>query len=153
MNKQLFYDQMYSLVSDEPDIIANLANISAFIYDTFEDINWAGFYFLKDKELVLGPFQGKVACTRIPLGKGVVGTSAYRREIIRVADVFQFVGHIACDSKSRSEIVLPLIIDNEVIGVLDIDSPSFNRFTLKDEEILKGVMTIIKEAVYEKDDE
>lgn len=148
MNKQLFYDQLYALIKDEPNIIANLSNISAYLNQNMEDINWVGFYLMEDNELILGPFQGKVACVRIPLERGVCGTAAYRKEVIRVADVHQFCGHIACDSDSRSEIVLPLVVHDEVIGVLDIDSPSYNRFTGKDEEVLKQVVQMIEECVF-----
>lgn len=150
MNKHLFLDQLYALVSDETNIIANLSNISAFLNESFEDINWVGFYLKEEKELVLGPFQGKPACVRIPLGKGVCGTAAFRKEVLRVEDVHQFIGHIACDSQSRSEIVLPIVINDEVIGVLDIDSPSYNRFTLKDENLLKDVVRLIEETVFKK---
>jgi L-methionine (R)-S-oxide reductase len=153
MNKLLFCDQLYALIKDEPNQIANLSNISAFLNQSFDNINWVGFYLMEGKELVLGPFQGKVACVRIPLGRGVCGTAAYRKEVIRVADVHQFCGHIACDSESRSEIVLPLIVNNEVIGVLDIDSPSYNRFSGKDEKILREAVKIIEECVFQRTDE
>lgn len=153
MNKLLFCDQLYSLIKDETNIIANLSNITAFINENFENINWVGFYLREEKELVLGPFQGKVACVRIPLGKGVCGTAAYRNRILRVPDVHQFCGHIACDSDSKSEIVLPIVVHNEVIGVLDIDSPSYNRFSIKDEELLKEVMKIIEQCVFLRDEE
>lgn len=153
MNKHLFLDQLYALVKDETNVIANLSNVTAFINETFEDINWVGFYFKdNDHELVLGPFQGKIACVRIPIGKGVCGTAALRNEVIRVENVHQFVGHIACDSASRSEIVLPLVINDEVVGVLDIDSPIYNRFSLKDEELLKDIVEIIEESVLKKVD-
>ena len=148
MNKHLFLDQIYALVKDEPNVIANLANISAFLNESLQEINWVGFYFIENNELVLGPFQGKVACVRIPIGKGVCGTAVLRKKVIRVEDVHQFIGHIACDSASRSEIVLPVTVNDEVIGVLDIDSPYYNRFTLKDEEILKNVVEIIEECVF-----
>ncbi|MFR7592639.1 MAG: GAF domain-containing protein [Longibaculum sp.] len=150
MNKHLFLQQAYELVKDEPNIIANLSNLSAFLNQVLEHINWVGFYFLEDRELVLGPFQGKVACARIPLGKGVCGTAALNREVLRIHDVHQFVGHIACDSQSNSEIVLPIIVDNEVKGVLDIDSPDYNRFLVKDEEFLKGIVEIIENEVFKK---
>lgn len=147
MNKHLFLDQIYALVKDEPNVIANFANISAFLNECLDEINWVGFYFKEKDQLVLGPFQGKVACTRIPIGKGVCGIAALKKEVIRVDDVHQFVSHIACDSASNSEIVLPIIVNDEVIGVLDIDSPYYNRFTLKDEEILRNVVEIIEEYV------
>lgn len=153
MNKLLFCDQLYSLIKDEPNIIANLSNISAFINQNFENINWVGFYLREGNELVLGPFQGKVACVRIPLERGVCGTAAYRNRVLRVADVHQFCGHIACDSDSKSEIVLPIVVHNEVIGVLDIDSPSYNRFSIKDEELLKEVIKIIEQCVFLRDEE
>lgn len=150
MNKHLFLDQLYALVKDENNLIANLSNISAFLNQCFDDINWIGFYLREEKELVLGPFQGKPACVRIPIGKGVCGKAALEKELIRVEDVHQFIGHIACDSDSRSEIVLPIIIDDEVVAVLDIDSPIYNRFTLKDEKLLKDVVTVLEEEVFKK---
>ena len=111
-----------ALVEDETDWLANCANFSALLFSQMPDINWAGFYFLKNNELVLGPFQGKPACIRIPLGKGVCGTAAVTRKIQVVEDVHQFEGHIACDEASKSEIVLPILYDQRLIGVLDIDS-------------------------------
>lgn len=152
MDKQLFLDQLYALVLDEPNVIANLANISAFLNESFDDINWLGFYLVDGDELVLGPFQGKPACVRIPIGKGVCGVAAYQRKVIRVEDVHQFIGHIACDSASRSEIVLPIIVDNELKGVLDIDSPHFHRFHESDEILLRKVVTIIIETVFATED-
>ena len=119
---------MASLLEGESDVIANLANASALIYDVLTDINWAGFYFVKDGELVLGPFQGKPACVRLKIGKGVCGTAVKTGEVQVVADVHKFEGHIACDSASNSEIVVPLRKNGEIVGVLDIDSPLFNRF-------------------------
>lgn len=119
---------MASLLEGESDAIANLANASALIYDVLPDINWAGFYFVKDGELVLGPFQGKPACVRLKIGKGVCGTAVAEDKTIVVADVHEFAGHIACDSASNSEIVVPLRKNGEIVGVLDIDSPLFNRF-------------------------
>lgn len=153
MDKQLFLDQLYALVADERNVIANLANISAYLNEIFDDINWIGFYFVDGDELVLGPFQGKPACVRIPIGKGVCGVSAYRRKIIRVQDIYQFSGHIACDSASRSEIVLPIIVKDELIGVLDIDSPHFNRFHENDELLLKRVVEVIVETVFTNKEE
>ncbi len=150
MNKHLFLDQLYALVKDENNLIANLSNISAFLNQYFDDINWIGFYLCEEEELVLGPFQGKPACVRIPIGKGVCGKAALKKEVIRVENVHQFIGHIACDSDSRSEIVLPIIIDDEVVAVLDIDSPIYNRFTLKDEKLLIDVVTVLEEEVFKK---
>lgn len=121
------------LVAGEPDAIANMANASALIYETLPDVNWVGFYRNIGDELVLGPFQGRPACIRIPFDQGVCGAAAKSRQVQRVEDVNAFAGHIACDSASNSEIVVPLIRDGELIGVLDIDSPSRARFTEEDE--------------------
>lgn len=140
-----FYDtlnrQVIALFSDEDDQIAALANFSALLNDNLLDLNWVGFYLLKHEQLVLGPFQGKVACTRIPIGKGVCGTAVEKNQTQRIADVHQFVGHIACDSASVSELVVPLRHNGDVIGVLDIDSPSLSRF---DEIDQQGVETLVK---------
>ncbi|HGO5293779.1 GAF domain-containing protein [Photobacterium damselae subsp. damselae] len=136
-NKAAFYkrltQQALVLIEGEKDLIANISNISALLNMELEDINWVGFYLLKDDQLVLGPFQGKPACVRIPVGRGVCGTAVSEKKVQRVADVHAFPGHIACDAVSNSEIVLPLIISGEVIGVLDIDSPSLSRFDQNDE--------------------
>jgi GAF domain-containing protein len=121
------------LISGEPDAIANMANASALIFETLPDVNWVGFYRNVDGELVLGPFQGRAACIRIPFGSGVCGVAAETGQIQRVEDVHAFPGHIACDSASNSEIVVPLIRDGELLGVLDIDSPNVARFTAEDE--------------------
>ncbi len=131
-NKTEFYQelraQLASLLEGERDAIANAANTAALIYQSLPDVNWAGFYLLQGRELVLGPFQGKPACVRIPLGKGVCGTAAERRESVVVPDVNAFPGHIACDTASRSELVVPLIKGGALIGVLDLDSPLPGRF-------------------------
>ncbi|HIF9409869.1 TPA: GAF domain-containing protein [Photobacterium damselae] len=136
-NKAAFYkrltQQALALIEGEKDLIANISNISALLNMELEDINWVGFYLLKDDQLVLGPFQGKPACVRIPVGRGVCGTAVSEKKLQRVADVHAFPGHIACDAVSNSEIVLPLIVSGEVIGVLDIDSPSLSRFDQNDE--------------------
>jgi GAF domain-containing protein len=124
--------QLTALLENERDCIANAANCSVLLYDTLDGINWCGFYFLKGNELVLGPFQGKPACIRIPMGKGVCGTAAETREIQMVANVHDFPGHIACDAASNSEIVVPLVRDGRMIGVLDIDSPEYGRFDDED---------------------
>jgi L-methionine (R)-S-oxide reductase len=133
-----------ALLDGEHDWIANLANTAALLYTELADLNWAGFYLLKEGELVLGPFQGKPACVRIPLGKGVCGTAAAQRRSIIVADVHQFPGHIACDSASNSELVVPLIRGDQLLGVLDLDSPQFARFDDEDrwgvEEIARVVL-------------
>lgn len=133
---EMVIKQLLALVEDESDQIANLSNASALLNQFLADINWVGFYLAKEGELVLGPFQGLPACVRIPFGKGVCGTSASERKLMRVEDVHEFPGHIACDAASRSEIVIPLIKDDNLIGVLDIDSPSVGRFTELDETML-----------------
>jgi L-methionine (R)-S-oxide reductase len=121
--------QLTALIGDERDAIANAANTSALLFDLLPDLNWAGFYLMKQGELVLGPFQGKPACIRIPLGRGVCGTAAATRLSQVVADVHAFPGHIACDAASRSELVVPLLNGETLIGVLDLDSPEPGRFT------------------------
>ena len=125
--------QAESLLEGEHDAVANAANISALLFASLPDVNWAGFYFLRGEELVVGPFQGQPACVRIPLGKGVCGTAAAERASQRVSDVHAFPGHIACDPASRSELVVPLICGEQLLGVLDIDSPSVARFSQADE--------------------
>src|SRR5690242_460088 len=122
------YEQLAELIRGESDSLANAANTAALLFMSLPDINWVGFYFVHDEELVLGPFQGKPACTRIALGKGVCGTAARKRETIVVSDVNQFPGHIACDTASRSEIVVPLLNWGRLLGVLDVDSPVLGRF-------------------------
>lgn len=136
-----------ALLADEPDLIANAANFSALIYSGLPDLNWAGFYFLRDDELVVGPFQGLPACVRIPLGKGVCGTAASRRETQLVADVNSFPGHIACDSASRSEIVVPVIVGQELVGVFDVDSPEPNRFDGEDQRGLEALVSVFAHAI------
>ena len=138
-------EQLQSLIRAESDWIANLANAAALIFQSLPDLNWAGFYLLKDGELVVGPFQGKVACVRIQIGKGVCGTAAEIRKTVIVPDVHEFPGHIACDSASRSEIVVPVIRENELIGVLDLDSPSFGRFDDEDAVGLEAVAMVLAE--------
>jgi L-methionine (R)-S-oxide reductase len=137
--------QLQALLAGESDLISNAANTAALIYHALPDINWAGFYFLKGEELVLGPFQGKPACTRIPLGKGVCGTAAKERKTLVVQDVQKFPGHIACDSASNSEIVVPLIKNNNLLGVLDIDSPTLSRFDEQDQKGLEHMAKIFIE--------
>ncbi|MFT8317302.1 MAG: GAF domain-containing protein [Sporolactobacillus sp.] len=127
-----------SLINGESNRIANLANASALLNDNLERINWVGFYLVENDELVLGPFQGKPACVRIPFGKGVCGTAAEQKEIVRVSDVHEFPGHIACDAASRSEMVIPLFNGDELIGVLDIDSPYVDRFSEEDQQFLEA---------------
>ncbi|MBD1574702.1 GAF domain-containing protein [Vibrio sp. S17_S38] len=135
--------QVVALIESETDLIANLANISSILNMELESINWVGFYLLKENELVLGPFQGNPACVRIPVGRGVCGTAVSENRVQRVSDVHAFAGHIACDANSNSEIVIPFSINNEIIGVLDIDSPEFNRF---DEEDEKGLLELMKQV-------
>lgn len=120
--------QARGLLHDEHDLVANAANFSALLYHALPDVNWVGFYFIKDGELLVGPFQGKPACVRIAMGKGVCGTAAARRESIVVPDVTRFPGHIFCDGDSQSEVVVPLIKAGELLGVLDVDSPKLARF-------------------------
>ena len=128
--------QLRSLLEGERDFIANAANFSSLLYHSLPDLNWVGFYLQKGDELVLGPFQGQPACVRIAIGKGVCGTAAEQRQTILVDNVNEFPGHIACDSASNSEIVVPLILNEQLIGVLDLDSPSFARF---DDEDARGL--------------
>jgi L-methionine (R)-S-oxide reductase len=137
---QQLLQELNGLIAGEHDFIANLANSAALLYHSLPDLNWAGFYLLKEGELVVGPFQGKPACVRITLGKGVCGTAAARRTTQVVRDVHQFPGHIACDAASNSEIVVPMIRNDEVIGVLDLDSPKLARF---DEEDKKGLEAFV----------
>jgi L-methionine (R)-S-oxide reductase len=134
--------QAAALLSGQQDIIANAANLSSLLFYALDEVNWVGFYFLKGSELVVGPFQGRPACVSIPMGKGVCGTAAETRKVQRVADVHAFEGHIACDVDSRSEIVLPLVRNGELIGVLDLDSPVNNRFDEKDEQLLQEIAEI-----------
>lgn len=140
-NKTIFYadlnKQLGGLLTGERNFIANAANLSALIFLMLPDVNWAGFYLLRKHELILGPFQGKPACVRIPVlpqPRGVCGAAAFERRTQLVANVHDFPGHIACDSASNSEIVVPLIVDEKVIGVLDIDSPMLNRFDIDDQQ-------------------
>ena len=141
----LMIKQVEELAKDNLWDITLYANISALIFESLTDINWAGFYLMRDGELQLGPFQGKPACMRIPVGKGVCGTAVMEKSIQRVADVHAFPGHIACDSASASEIVLPISHDGQIIGVLDIDSPVTDRFSADDEEGLRGIVSVIEE--------
>lgn len=129
----LLQSQFNALAGDETDALANSANFVALLYNAMDDVNWLGIYVLRDDQLVLGPFQGLPACIRIPMGQGVCGTAAATRTTLRVADVHAFPGHIACDASSRSEIVVPLIVGGSLAGVLDIDSPSLDRFSEADQ--------------------
>ncbi|MGE7600863.1 GAF domain-containing protein [Peribacillus sp. NPDC097675] len=142
-NYALVQKQLVALIEDEPNMIANLSNSAALLNQFLSDINWVGFYLAEEDQLVLGPFQGLPACVRIPLGKGVCGTSAAERKTMRVEDVHQFPGHIACDATTRSEIVIPLMKDGKLIGVLDIDSPITNRFDESDQQGLEKFTDIL----------
>ncbi len=150
-SKSELYDQLAaqlsSLLAGERDLTANAANLSALIFHALPDLNWAGAYFKKDGELVLGPFQGKPACVRIRIGEGVCGASAATCETVIVPNVHEFPGHIACDNASNSEIVVPLVKDSQLIGVLDLDSPSFARFDEKDALGLERLAKIFVESV------
>ena len=140
-------EQLGALTEGIPNQVANLANASALLWEHLDVINWAGFYMMEDGALVLGPFQGKTACIRIPVGKGVCGTAVKENATQRVADVHAFPGHIACDCASRSEIVVPIRKNGEVIGVLDIDSPVEDRFTEEDQAGLEEFVRILERAV------
>ncbi len=142
---QRINEQLKSLMEDVDYDITNYANAAALLFQSLKEINWAGFYFLQGDTLLLGPFQGKTACTKIKAGKGVCGTAAATDQVQRIADVHQFPGHIACDSASRSEIVIPLHRNGTVIGVLDIDSPVENRFQEEDEEGLRAFVEILEQ--------
>ena len=147
-NYELVIKQLKALLDGEDDLIANLSNASALLNQFLSDINWVGFYLTKEKnQLVLGPFQGLPACVRIPFGRGVCGTAAANNETLRIADVHQFPGHIACDAASNSEIVIPLVKNDEVIGVLDIDSPLKERFNETDEKYLKLFVDALSEYI------
>ena len=138
---------LQAVLTGETDLIANLANAAALLFWNLPAVNWAGFYLLKDQELVLGPFQGKIACVRIQVGKGVCGTAAEQRQTLVVANVHEFPGHIACDSASNSEIVLPIVKSDTLIGVLDIDSPEFARFDDNDKIQLEKFVEILTTAI------
>jgi L-methionine (R)-S-oxide reductase len=138
--------QLEALFAGERDFIANAAQFSAFIFQELEHLNWAGFYLNKDDMLVLGPFQGKVACVRIPFARGVCGEAARTRQTVIVADVHAFPGHIACDSASNSEIVMPVLVNERLIGVFDIDSPQLNRFNTADQAGLERLLAIFVAA-------
>ena len=150
MNKVKQYrelqQQLAALLEGETDFIANMANTAALLYQSLPDCNWIGFYLHKDSQLVLGPFQGKPACVRIDIGKGVCGTAAQRRQTVIVADVHQFEGHIACDIASQSEIVVPMLANNKLLGVLDLDSPLINRFDNDDRQGLEPLVNILLEV-------
>lgn len=145
---QTLLSQVQAIVKDDLPLVTNLANTSSILF-RMEDINWAGFYLLIDNELVLGPFQGDVACTRIPLGIGVCGKSAKARQTIVVDDVNQFDGHIACSSLSKSEIVVPIIKEDKLIGVIDLDSPIYSRFKQEEKEFIERVKDELIKVIQE----
>jgi len=151
MQKTDFYallcNQVEAIIGNESDSIANMANISALLFDALDDVNWVGFYRLVDQELVLGPFQGKVACIRIPVGKGVCGTAVSEMKTQRIADVHQFSGHIACDAASNAEIVIPIKLNNQIVAVLDIDSEKFDRFDDEDQKGLEVITNIFEKSL------
>ena len=151
MSKEEFYQQLHAqveaIIAGENDAIANMANISALLFEALDQVNWAGFYRLVDNELILGPFQGKVACIRIPVGKGVCGTAVAQASTQRIADVHQFSGHIACDAASNSEIVIPVVVNGQIIAVLDIDSVAFDRFDEQDQAGLEAIVSKLAEQL------
>lgn len=147
LGKTAFYrelaEQLEALLTGEADAIANAANTSALLFEQMPDLNWAGFYFLRDeKELVLGPFQGKIACVRIPVGRGVCGTAVAQAQSVLVEDVHAFPGHIACDAGSRSELVVPLMREGRILGVIDLDSPLMARFDADDQAGIERIAAI-----------
>ncbi|WP_411833238.1 GAF domain-containing protein [Pseudoxanthomonas mexicana] len=139
--------QARALLAGEPDRVANAANLAALVYHALPDLNWVGFYFHDGRELVVGPFQGLPACVRIPLDKGVCGAAARTRQTQRVEDVEAFPGHIACDAASRSELVVPLVKDDALIGVFDLDSPRVGRFDADDQRGLEAIAQVFVEAL------
>lgn len=145
----LLVKQLRALIQDESNLIANLSNVSALLNAHFDQINWVGFYLWddQDQELVLGPFQGKVACNRIPMGRGVCGSALQQQQTLIIPDVHAFAGHIACDSASRSEIVVPIIINGQPFGVLDIDAPVTDRFTTEDQALLEACIDELKKVI------
>ncbi|MCE2755872.1 MAG: GAF domain-containing protein [Ignavibacteriae bacterium] len=148
LDKPMFYidlaQSLRNLLGEERDPIANMANMASLLYFSLPSINWSGFYLFDSQELVLGPFHGKPACVRIQMGKGVCGTSAIKRETLMIENVHEFPGHIACDADSKSEIVIPMIKDDIIIGVLDIDSPNFARFDEDDKNGLQQLLEILQ---------
>jgi len=138
----LLAEQLQAVLEGEKDPLANTANFVGLLYHAMTDINWLGVYVLRESDLVLGPFQGQPACVRIPLGRGVCGTAAEKRQTLRVADVHSFAGHIACDAASQSELVVPLIAGQQLLGVFDIDSPELDRFNADDQEGIENLCRI-----------
>ena len=151
MNKIELYTDLnrdfQALMAGETSFLATLANTSALLYERLAEVNWAGFYLLEDDTLVLGPFQGKIACVRIPVGRGVCGTAVAQNQVQRIEDVHAFDGHIACDAASNAEIVLPITVENQIIGVLDIDSTAHSRFTAEDEQGLAELVAHLEKLI------
>jgi L-methionine (R)-S-oxide reductase len=145
------YSQLSELIQGESDFLANAANTVSLLFSTLPDLNWIGFYFLHGNELVLGPFQGKPACSRIPLGNGVCGAAAAKGETVIVPDVNQFAGHITCDTASKSEVAVPLLNWGRLLGVLDVDSPVLNRFDEDDAEGLESLMSLFLSSLATND--
>ena len=143
----LLLQQAAALVDNEPDLIAKMANLSALIYHSLPQVNWAGFYIMRDNELVLGPFQGQVACVRIPVGKGVCGTAVATGQTQRIAEVHAFPGHIACDAASESELVIPVRHRGQILAVLDIDSPVLERFSATDQQALEQLVQLLEQSI------
>lgn len=156
MKKAEFYAQLNAqiraIIANETDLIANMANISALLFQQLTAVNWAGFYRVVENELVLGPFQGNVACIRIPMGKGVCGTAALTNTTQRIGDVHQFSGHIACDAASNAEIVIPVHKQGKVVAVLDIDSVEFDRFDEEDQQGLEAIVKLLEQTLVVLDD-
>ncbi len=141
----LLVNQLVALMDGVPHLVTNLSNAAALLYDSLDSLNWAGFYLMRQGKLILGPFQGKPACTEIPVGKGVCGTAVVENKTQRVPNVHEFPGHIACDSASNSEIVIPIRVEGRVVGVLDIDSPLFDRFSQDDQTELEEFVRVLEE--------
>lgn len=147
MNYELIIEQIRALLETDRHYISVMSNVSALLMEMLEDLNWVGFYIMREGRLVVGPFQGKVACIHIEIGKGVCGTAAKEKAVMRVDNVHEFPGHIACDSASNSEIVLPICKDGQVVAVLDIDSPQYERFSLEDEIGLKEIADLLSKEM------
>lgn len=145
---RLLVSQIKSLLNKDDNLLSNLSNFTAVVKDTFDKVSWVGFYLFDGEKLYLGPFQGKVACTKIEIGKGVCGTSAQKRETIIVPDVNKFPGHIFCDGNSKSEIVVPLIQNNKLLGVLDLDSHEYNSFGNTDKEYLEEICKFLCDEIF-----
>lgn len=144
---RLLNEQVKALTGGEPDCLANLANVASLLFTSMAEVNWTGFYIVRGKQLVLGPFMGKPACVRIPFGRGVCGTAVTEKSTMLVEDVDAFPGHIACDADSRSEIVIPLLVDGEVAAVLDIDSPVRQRFDQEDRQGLEALVAELQKSL------